>query len=278
MFDQNDNIVVNNTGSFAGLEFLKELQNEKVGVGKAPVMPQKGFSASPGTTTVEDFTKGKTAMIFDGPQDINGILTGSGSVFKDKPGSLGIAAIPTGFAGQSGSPLGGESYVISAGTAHPAEAYKFVQFMDSETNQVALAQAGDALPALQSAYPHSASSYPSISTFLSPISTFLSANLRRDLNVRFLSPSTKDTIVAPPPVPETAYLFDAADPDIWGALTGTLSSDEALNAIANSWEQLEAGNLVSNYASTPGTLPAACRMTGNAPAGKGSVRSTHPAA
>lgn len=250
MFDQNNNILVNDAGSVAGLNFLMNLQNDKVG--KMPVMPQvKSFIAPPGTI-VPDFMKGTTAMIFDGPQDIKGILTGSDSVFKGKPGSLGVAAIPTGVAGQTGSPLGGESYVISAGTPYPAEAYKFIEFMSSKSSQVALAEAGDTLPTLPSAYPHAASSYPSILTFLSP-------QLRKDLNVQFLSPSIEDTVVAPPPVPQIAYLFDAADPDIWAALTGRLRPAEALNAIAYSWKQLGAGNLVIKYASTPGTWPAACQ-------------------
>ena len=256
MFDQNNNILVNNTGSVAGLNFLVNLQNEKVG--KMPVMPvmpvmpqEESFSAPPGTA-VSDFMKGTTAMIFDGPQVIEGILTGSDSVFKGKRGSLGIAAIPTGVAGQTGSPLGGESYVISAGTAHPAEAYKFIEFMNSPANQLALAGAGDTLPTLPSAYPHAASSYPSISTFLPP-------QLRKDLNVQFLSSSINDTVVAPPPVPQAAYLFDAADPDIWAALTCRLSPGEALTAIAYSWKQLGAGNLLSKYASTS---PAGCAPPG----------------
>ena len=248
---ENNNILVNNAGSVAGLNFLVNLQNEKVG--KMPVMPQeKSFSAPPGAM-VPDFMKGTTAMIFDGPQDIKGILTGSDSVFKGKHADqLGIVAVPTGVDGQAGSPLGGESYVISAGTAHPAEAYKFIEFMNSLPNQLALAEAGDTLPTLPSAYPDAASSYPSISAFLSP-------KLRKDLNVQFLSSSINDTVVAPPPVPQAAYLFDAADPDIWAALACKLSPSEALNAIAYSWKQLGAGNLLSKYASTPDTSAAACR-------------------
>ena len=61
-------------------------------------------------------------MIFDGPYDVPEILTGPS--FKGNPGNLGIAGIPTCpagtptcHAGQTGSPLGGQSYVISAGTS-----------------------------------------------------------------------------------------------------------------------------------------------------------------
>jgi hypothetical protein len=108
--------------------------------------------------------------------------------------------------------------------------------MSLSSSQVTLANKGDSLPIFQSAYQNASSSYPSISAFL----------------------KFEDTVVAPPPIPQVAYLFDAADPDIWAALTGMQTADEALNAIAYSWEQLGAGNLVSQYTSTPGTAAAAC--------------------
>lgn len=234
MFNQDGNILVNDAGSVAGLNFLVNLQKERVGT--APVMPQeKSFSAPPGNMVL-DFMKGKTAMIFAGVQDIKGIL--SSSAFNGNHSNLGIAPIPTGLAGQPDSPLGGESYVISAATAHPAEAYKFIEFMNLPPNQATLGNAGDTLPTLRSAYPHAASGYPSISTFLSP--------------------SFTDTVVAPPPMLKAAYLFDAADPDIWAALTRKQTANEALNAIAYSWKQLRAGNLVSQSTSAPSTSPAAC--------------------
>jgi arabinogalactan oligomer / maltooligosaccharide transport system substrate-binding protein len=239
MIDQDGNILVNDAGSIAGLNFLVNLQNEKVG--KAPVTPQvESFSAPPGTM-VPDFMNGTTAMIFDGPQDISRILTGS--AFKRHHGNLGIAAIPTGLPGLPDSPLGGESYVISAGTAHPAEAYEFIEWMSSVRQQVTLANAGDTLPTLQQAYPGASSRYPSISTFL-----------------RFA-----DTVVAPRPALKAAYLFDAADPDIWAALTCTQTADKALNAIAYSWKQLGAGHLVSQYTSPPSTSPSPCPQSATPP-------------
>jgi arabinogalactan oligomer / maltooligosaccharide transport system substrate-binding protein len=180
--------------------------------------------------------EGKTAMIFDGPYDVKGILTGSKSVFKDNTGNLGIAPIPMGPGGQTGSPLGGQSYVIYAGTAHPAEAYKFISFMSSTSSQAAFAEANHTMPTRQSAYQDGVSSDSVIKDFL----------------------SIGDTAVARPPVPEGGYLFDVADPNIWAALTGAQSADEALNQIAYSWKQLGAGNLVSQSTFTPGTSLAAC--------------------
>ena len=72
-------------------------------------------------------------------------------------------------------------------------------------------------------------------------------------------PRHEETVVAPAPVRQTAYLFDAADPDIWAAITGKLRPERALNEIAYSWKQLGAGNLVTKYAVTPGTPPAGCQ-------------------
>ena len=229
MFDQYDNILVNNSGSVAGLNFLVELQK----VGNVQVMPPTpSFSAPPGTM-VKDFMNGRTAMIFDGPSDLNGILTSSGSVFKKHPGYLGIAPIPTGPGRQTRAPLGGQSYVISAGTAHPVEAYKFIQFMNSTSSQAAIAEANHTLPTRLSAYQDSGvSSDQFISAFL----------------------SFRDTVVARPAGPRTAYLFDTADPDVWAALYGDQSPDEALNAIAYSWKQLGAGT----FTPSPGTSPEAC--------------------
>ncbi len=230
MFDEYNNIQVDSAGSVAGLNFLVNLQNAD----NVPVMPQETSFSKASGTMVSDFMKGTTAMIFDGPYDVKKILTGS--AFKDDTGNLGIAPIPMGPAGLTGSPVGGQSYVISAGTAHPAEAYKFISFMSSTSSQVAIANATYTLPTRQSAYQDGASSNWVIGDFL----------------------SIGDTAVARPPIPAGGYLFDVADPNIWAALTGTQSAAEALNQIAYSWKQLGAGNLVSQSTYTPGTSLAAC--------------------
>src|SRR3989475_5782585 len=50
------------------------------------------------------------------------------------------------FRSVTGSPVGGQSYVIYAGTKHPAEAYKFISFMSSSASQIAIAKANGTLP------------------------------------------------------------------------------------------------------------------------------------
>ena len=252
-FGQHDNILVNNTGSVAGLNFLVNLQ-------KMHVMPQEPSSGPPsGTAAVSDFTDGKTAMIFDGPHDIEGFLTGSHSAFNGNPNNLGIAPIPMGPAGQTGSPLGGESYVISAGTAHPAQAYEFIKFMSQTSSQVAIAKVNSTLPTRKSAYRALTSNNPFISIFPSAPAYWDLDSGSPFISV-FLSALDKGTAVGPPPIPQTAYMFDAADPHIWDALNLNRhqSADEALKLIAYAWHQLGAGNLISQSTSMPGTSPAAC--------------------
>jgi arabinogalactan oligomer / maltooligosaccharide transport system substrate-binding protein len=213
MIDQNNNILVNNAGSVAGLTFLLKLQN----IDK--VMPAKVDFSNGYNNMVNDLKSGKTAMIFDGPWEVSNILTGS--AFTGNSSNLGIAGIPTGPTGQTGSPVGGQSYVIYAGTAHPAEAYKFISFMSSTASQVAIAKANHTLPTRQSAYQDpGVSGDPVISAFY----------------------AIRNTAVARPAIPQGGHLFDMFDPNIQAALDGAKTPVEALNAVADAWKQLLASS------------------------------------
>ncbi len=215
MLDRNNKILVNSNGSVNGLNFLLKLQNID------RVMPENvNYSSGSASSPVTDFITGKTAMIFGGPYDVPGIL--AGSRFKSDPGNLGIASVPTCpagtptcHAGQTGSPNGGQSYVISAGTKHPLEAYKFISFMSSELSQVAIAEANHTLPTRKSAQ-NAVSGEGFISEFLN------------------LAP----TAVAQPAISQAGRLFDSFTPDIAAALDGSESPIAALNAVADAWQQL----------------------------------------
>ena len=213
MFDGHNNIVVNSSGSVKGLQFLVNMEN-------TGAMPSNtDFNEDNALTNMRtDFMNGRTAMIFDGPFDISQILTGYS--FNHNNRNLGIAAIPTGPGGQTGSPLGGQSYVISASTTHPYEAYQFISFMSSGASQVKIAEANDTLPTRQSAYQDRKISGDS----------FISAFLK-----------IKETAVARPAIPQGRYLFDMFDPSIWAALVGVQSPNDALNTVADDWKQLGAG-------------------------------------
>jgi arabinogalactan oligomer/maltooligosaccharide transport system substrate-binding protein len=218
MLDQHNGILVNKPGSVAGLNFLLKLQKDRV-------MPANvNYSNGPVITPVTDFATGKTAMIFGGPYYIPEILAGPS--FKSNPGNLGVAAIPTCpastptcHAGQTGAPSGGQSYVISAGTLHPIEAYKFISFMSQEPRQVEIAEANHTLPTRISAYKNVISDEQFISEF------------------RHISYTAR----ARPAIPQAGHLFDAFDPAIAAALDGVESPVAALNAVAGAWKQLLAG-------------------------------------
>ena len=208
MIDTNNNILVNNAGSVAGLNFLLKLQNTD------KVMPAKIDFANGYNNMTNDFKNGTTAMIFQGPWETSNILTGS--AFSDQA-NMGIAGIPAGPSGVAGSPTGGQSYVIYAGTKHPAEAAKFVSFMSSTTSQIAIAKANHTLPTRQSAYQDSGvSSNPVIAGYY----------------------AVRNTAVSRPVIPQGGQLFTDFDPNIQAALAGSKSAADALNAVADKWKAL----------------------------------------
>ncbi|HEY1349844.1 MAG TPA: extracellular solute-binding protein [Ktedonobacteraceae bacterium] len=208
MIDPNNTILVNNTGSVSGLNFLLKLQNQD------KVMPTKVDVANGYNNMVNDLKNGTTGMIFDGPWETSNIL--GGSAFSDRS-NLGIAGIPTGPTGATGSPTGGQSYVIYAGTRHPAESIKFIQFMSSTASQVAIARANHTLPTRQSAYASSAVSSDQV------ISGFY---------------AVRSTAVSRPVIPQGGQLFNDFDPNIQAALLGQKSASTALNAVADAWKTL----------------------------------------
>jgi len=208
MIDNSNNILVNNSGSIAGLNFLLKLQN----VDK--VMPPKVDFANGYNNMTNDFKSGTTAMIFQGPWQVSDILTGSAFINKT---NLGIAGIPNGPNGATGSPVGGQSYVIYAGTQHPNEAYKFISFMSSSANQIAIAKANHTLPTRQSAYQDPAVSSDAV------ISGYY---------------AIRSTAVNRPIIPQGGQLFNDFDPNIQAALAGAKTPADALNAVAAKWKAL----------------------------------------
>jgi arabinogalactan oligomer/maltooligosaccharide transport system substrate-binding protein len=212
MIDPSNNILVNNSGSVAGLSFLLKLQNTD------KVMPSKVDFSNGYTNMVNDLKSGQTAMIFDGPWEVSNILTGA--AFTGNTSNLGIAGIPTGPGGQTGSPVGGQSYVIYAGTPHPAEAYKFISFMSSTASQIAIAKANHTLPTRNSAYQDpGVSGDPVISAFH----------------------AIQNTAVNRPVIPAGGQLFNDFDPNIQAALAGSKTPAVALNAVADAWKKLIGG-------------------------------------
>jgi len=95
------------------------------------------------------FKEGKVAMIFNGPWSNADNL--SGKAFKDDPDNYGIAPVPAGSV-KAGSPTGGHTYAIYAGSPNLQASYLFVQFMASAESQAKIAGKLGLLPARASAY------------------------------------------------------------------------------------------------------------------------------
>ena len=229
LLDKNLKPLVNNPGSKAGLEFLLHLQNNR-----DQVMPPLVGAGAGGQDMVRDFMTGTTAMIIDGPWDISQILTGS--AFRRHPGNLGnlgIAGIPTCptaadwpkwlegpptcYPGQTGSPLGGQSYVISATTGHPNEAYNFIQFMSSEKSQAQITMWNHTFPTRASAYRDRGVTNDSVVQEFLPL---------------------MHTARPRPAIAQGAYLFDRSDPSIQLALEDRQDPGSALDTVAAAWNKL----------------------------------------
>ncbi|HET8913192.1 MAG TPA: extracellular solute-binding protein [Ktedonobacteraceae bacterium] len=210
MIDQDGKtILVNNSGSVAGLTQLLKLQNQD------KVMPAKVDFNNGYNNMTTDFKDGSTGMIFQGPWEAANIL--SGSSFTSDPKNLGIASIPTGPTGATGSPTGGQTYVIYAGTAHSAESYKFISFMSSTASQIAIAKANHTLPTRVSAYKDATVAADQV------ISGYY---------------AVRDSARNRPIIAQGGQLFTDFDPNIQAALAGAKSPSDALNTVAAKWKAL----------------------------------------
>jgi arabinogalactan oligomer / maltooligosaccharide transport system substrate-binding protein len=240
MFDKKDKqIMVSSDGSVRGLQFLLGLQ-------QIPNLmpPNVNFVNRPASPIDTDFAHGNTAMIFGGPYDVKAILSDG-----FKASNLGVAGIPTCptaadwpkwlegpptcRAGQTGSPAGGQSYVISADTTHPIEAYKFISFMSSPTSQAQIAEANGTLPTRKSVFNDGklvVSGQPMAEAVLPPS--------WKPIFQEFQRLEKEGMGVDRPAKPQAGHLFDAFDPNIAEALDGHESAIAALKAVASAWEQL----------------------------------------
>ena len=135
-------ITVNNPAAVAGATLAAGLVN-------AP-----GFVKPPATDAytamMSGFTAGNTAMIINGPWEVNSIKKATAFGGLD---NLGVAAVPAG-SKRAGAPVGGHDYVIWSGM--PAEkaaaATAFISFMTSVDSQATAADELGVLPTRSSAY------------------------------------------------------------------------------------------------------------------------------
>ena len=135
-------ITINDPAAVAGATLAAQMV-------KAP-----GFVKPPATDAytamMSGFTAGNTAMIINGPWEVNSIkkATAFGGL-----ANLGVATVPAG-SKRAGGPIGGHDYVIWSGM--PAEkaaaATAFIAFMTSAESQATAADELGVLPTRSSAY------------------------------------------------------------------------------------------------------------------------------
>jgi arabinogalactan oligomer/maltooligosaccharide transport system substrate-binding protein len=207
-------ILVNNEGSVAGLEFLL---NDVLGT----IAPAEVDFANDYGNAMTAFKDGEVAMILNGPWSTADVL--SGAEFSD-PANLGIAVIPAGPDGDNGSPIGGHSYVLYAGMDEAKQqcAAAFVTYLSSAENQGRLASELNLLPTRSSAYElEEVAGNPLIADFGTVI----------------------ENATARPVVPEGGQIYTDFGPNFQAAWTGDSTPQEALDAVAASWETLLAARM-----------------------------------
>ena len=226
MLGHHGRILISDRGSINGLDFLLRMNGLTVPGHNGAKPVHVNFSSSPTSDALAEFKSGAAAMIFGGPYDVP-TITKNSSRFGNI-GNLGVAPIPacptgtsTCHAGQSRTPNGGQSYVISARTLHPREAYEFIAFMSSTRSQIKIAEHNQTLPTIKSAYTSAVTSEHFIKEFENTekkMSVCQSGNL------------------------QAGHLIDLLNPEIAAALNGATGATAALHASADNWKQLLAGS------------------------------------
>jgi arabinogalactan oligomer/maltooligosaccharide transport system substrate-binding protein len=202
-------ILVNNAGSVAGLNAYLKLFKSSC------AMKDDDF-ANDYNNMQTAFKAGQVAMIVNGPWATSDIL--AGDAFKSAS-NLGIAPVPKGPGGQ-GSPVGGHNYVIARKTAHPKEAYAFIQWLNQPAQQAQLAVKNNLVVTRKSTYN-------------------LPAVKKNAILQSFLQVMKKAT--ARPVIPQGGQIYTDFTPNFQKALTGDASPQAALDAVAAAWKKFLPG-------------------------------------
>ena len=207
-------ILVNNEGSVAGLEFLL---NDVLGT----IAPEDVDFANDYGNAMTGFKDGDVAMIFNGPWSTADVL--SGAEFQD-PENLGVAVIPAGPDGSRGSPIGGHNYVAYAGMdeAKQACAVEFIRYLNEPENQAQLATELNLLPTRASTY-----ELPEVqeNRLIAEFQTVIENDTNR------------------PVVPEGGAIYTDFRPNFQTAWTGDKTAQQALDDTAAAWEELLAARM-----------------------------------
>jgi arabinogalactan oligomer / maltooligosaccharide transport system substrate-binding protein len=208
LIDDNLQVLINTPGAVKGIEFALKLRDQD------HAYPKDLDAANSYQNMNEAFKKGNAAMIFNGPWATSDIL--AGEQFRD-PNNLGIAPIPAGPDGQTGSPVGGHSLAIYAGSKSKEAAYKLIAFLTSRESQAKLASKNGTLPTRRSAY-----DMPEIK------------ENRLISDFKAVMESAKNR----PVIPEGGQIFASFDPEIQAIYKGEKKPQEGLDAVAGAWKAL----------------------------------------
>ncbi len=138
----NETIIVNNADSVGGWDYAQSLVGDGLAGATADLTNSYG-------NMMTALKSGDSAVIWNGPWSVPELL-GEGSVVAGD--NLGIAPLPVGSAGVTGSPIGGHDYVVYAGSEAQESAITFITCMNSLENQVFLANELGLLPTRSAAY------------------------------------------------------------------------------------------------------------------------------
>lgn len=200
-------ILVNNAGSVKGLEFLLKLRDDRV-------MPDEFDAANDYNNLQQAFKTGRAAMVLQGPWAVSDLL--KGEQFQD-PNNLGIAPIPVGPEGKTGSPVGGHGFVIYAGSKHIEASYKFISYLTKAENQGKLAIKNGLIPTRKSAF------------------ALKEVKENRLINDWY---AVLEKATNRPVIPEGGQIYTAFSPEIQAAFKKEKTPQQALDAVAEAWKQL----------------------------------------
>lgn len=112
------------------------------------------------------FQDGKVAAVINGPWSVADDL--SSPAFSDAA-NVGIAPVPAGGSGKSGTPMGGQALDIYAGSKNLDATYLFVAFLNSAESQTYITQQNHTLPTRQSVYTSAAVTGNPVTNALVPV-------------------------------------------------------------------------------------------------------------
>ncbi|OWA35404.1 ABC transporter substrate-binding protein [Saccharibacillus sp. O16] len=193
--------------SIEALSFMRNLIKE------GAAQPYPDFSDSY-NVMMSDFKEGRSVFMINGPWAVSDLLTGS--QFKDAS-NLGIAVIPKGPKGDTGSPAGGHSLVISKYSKHPKESYALIHYLTSKESQLLHTKELKSLPSRNSAYEDD---------------QLMSDPIVQGFKMQL------DAAKARPLIPEGAQMFTDFTPNLVQILTGQQSAEAGAKKIEAAWRTL----------------------------------------